>query len=79
MYQNECLYIILGLKENQAREVIAVVNFPPESSLRWTKIFNSSKERCVNSVGIVVSDGLKGLDTAISKSWCGTAHTKMYC
>ncbi len=76
VYQNECFYIILGLKENQTREVIAIVNFPSESSLGWTQIFDSLKERGVNSVGIIVSDGLKGLDTAIAKSWSGTAHQK---
>jgi len=27
-YRNECFYIILGLKEDFTREVIAIVNFP---------------------------------------------------
>ena len=76
VYQNECFYIILGLKENQTREVIAIVNFQSESSLGWTQIFGSLIERGVNSVGIIVSDGLKGLDTAIAKSWIGIAHHK---
>ncbi len=42
----------------------------------WFQIFDSLKERGVNSVGIIVSDGLKGLDKPIAKSWSGTAHQK---
>ncbi len=75
-YQNECFYIILGLKEDYTREVIAIVNFPNESAQGWKEIFSSLKERGVGSVGIIVSDGLVGLDRAISEYFPATPHQK---
>ena len=75
-YQNECFYIILGLKEDYTREIIAIVNFPSESAQGWKEIFSSLKERGVGSVGIIVSDGLTGLDSAISEHFPTTPHQK---
>lgn len=75
-YQNECFYIILGLKEDFTREVIAIVNFPTESSTGWQQIFTELKQRGVKSVGIIVSDGLSGLDNTISKEFPNTPHQK---
>ena len=75
-YQNDCFYIILGLKEDYTREVIAIVNFPSESAQGWKEIFSSLQERGVESVGIIVSDGLTGLDNAISEYFPTTPHQK---
>ena len=75
-YGNECFYIILGLKEDYTREVIAIVNFPTESAQGWKQIFSDLKERGLKSIGIIVSDGLTGLDGAISEAFSGTPHQK---
>ncbi len=75
-YQNECFYIILGLKEDFTREVIAIVNFPTESSTGWQQIFTDIKQRGVKSVGIIISDGLSGLDNTISQEFINTPHQK---
>lgn len=75
-YENEYFYIILGLKEDYTREVISIVNFPSESSQGWRQIFNQLKERGVESVGIIVSDGISGLDKAIVESFNNTPHQK---
>ena len=75
-YQNECFYIILGLKEDFTREVIAIVNFPSESAQGWSEVFHTLKTRGMQSVGIIISDGLTGLDNAISRHFKGTAHQK---
>lgn len=75
-YKNECFYIILGLKEDYTREVIAIVNFPTESSTGWQQIFSELKERGLKSVGIVISDGLSGLDKIIAQELSNTPHQK---
>lgn len=67
-YANECFYIILGLKEDMSREIVAIVNFPTESSEAWKSIFNTLKKRGLESVGIVVSDNLSGIGNAISQN-----------
>lgn len=73
-YNKECVYIILGVKEDYTREVIAVVTQPTESASSWENIFSDIKDRGVSSVGIVVSDSLSGVDKAITKSFPQTAH-----
>jgi len=75
-YQNECFYIILGLKEDYSREVIAIVNFPSESAVGWQQIFAELKQRGLKSVGIIISDGLSGLDKTISQEFTNTPHQK---
>jgi len=75
-YQNESFYIILGLKQDFTREVVAIVNFPRETAQGWSEVFSSLKERGMQSVGIIISDGLTGLDNAISRHFKGTAHQK---
>jgi transposase-like protein len=75
-YQNECFYIILGLKEDYTREIIAIVNFPSESAQGWKQIFSDIKNRGVKSIGIIVSDGLSGLDSTIAETFPRTPHQK---
>ena len=75
-YRNECFYIILGLKEDFTREVISIVNFPSESSQGWQQVFIDLKNRGLQSIGIMVSDGLIGLDNAIAQVYPNTAHQK---
>lgn len=75
-YKNECFYIILGLKEDYTREVIAIVNFPTESAQGWGQIFRELKQRGLQSVGLIISDGVSGLESVISKMFDQTPHQK---
>ena len=75
-YKNECFYIILGLKEDFTREIVAIVNFPSESAQGWRLIFDDLKNRGLKTVGLVVSDGLAGIDTAISEKLPNTPHQR---
>jgi len=74
-YENECFYIILGLKEDLTREIVAIVNFPQESATAWELIFTDIKKRGVESVGIIVSDSLASVDKSIANQF-NTAHQK---
>lgn len=75
-YRNECFYIILGLREDYTREIISIVNFPSESATSWDITFESLKQRGVKSVGIIVSDGLNGIEKSITKNFSNTPHQK---
>ncbi|MFV0344806.1 MAG: transposase, partial [Bacteroidales bacterium] len=35
VYREECFYIILGVKEDCSREILAIVNQPTESATAW--------------------------------------------
>ena len=61
-------YIIMGIKEDYTREIIAIENFPTESAQGRKHIFSNLKERGLESIGIVDSDGISGLDNVISES-----------
>ena len=75
-YENECFYIIMGLKENGVREIISIINFPTESATGWQEVFESMKMRGLKSVGLIVSDGLSGIEEVITKSFPNTLHQK---
>lgn len=75
-YSNECFYIILGLKEDYTREIISIVNFPDESAQSWKQIFADIRQRGVESIGLIVSDGLVGIDNSISQVFSNTPHQK---
>ena len=75
-YENECYYIILGLNEDNTREILSIVNFPTESATSWELIFESIRARGVQSVGLIVSDALNGVDVAIARKFPGTHHQK---
>jgi len=44
---------------------------PTESSARWSDIFIKLKERGVQRIGLMVADGIKGLDTVIGEKFPG--------
>lgn len=75
-YTNECYYIILGLREDYTREILAIETFPQESATGWELIFESLKNRGLETVGIFVSDNLTGLDKSIAKYFNKSAHQK---
>ncbi len=72
----EAFCVVLGLKKDFTREILAVVNFPTESSKGWEQVFKSLKERGVKNVGLFVSDDLTGLDNSISKEFPTSDHQK---
>jgi len=63
----EAYYTILGVREDRTREVLAIVNIPTESSHGWEDVFISLVERGIKEVGLVISDGLTGIENAIWK------------
>jgi len=63
----EAFYIVLGLKTDLTREVLAVVNFPTESAQGWSATLRHLKQRGLQRVDLFVFDDLKGLDESIGK------------
>ena len=70
----EAYYSILGIKEDGSREVLSVVNHPTEGAGLWQIEFEELKNRGVQSVGLVVSDGLISIENAFAKVFPGTPH-----
>jgi putative transposase len=62
----EAFYVVLGVKEDKKREVLGIYNRPTESAAGWEDIFRDVQSRGAGHIGLLVSDGLTGLDSALS-------------
>ena len=69
----EAFYVILGVTEEGTREVLGIYNSPIESANGWGNMFDDLHERGVESIGLMVADGLSGLDKVIGEKFPGTA------
>lgn len=69
---SEAFYVALAVTEEGTREVLGIFNMPQESATGWGDIFDRLKERGVQRVGLMVADGIKGLDTVIGEKFPGT-------
>ncbi|QBO57188.1 IS256 family transposase [Chryseobacterium salivictor] len=70
----EGYYTILGIKEDGSREVLSIVNHPTEGATLWQMELESLKERGVQSVGLIASDGLTSIENAIAESFPNASH-----
>jgi len=64
---NEAYYTILAVKEDRTREVLSIVNHPSEGSTNWKNAFEELKLRGLQTVNLMVSDGLLGIENAIAE------------
>lgn len=63
----EAFYIVLGLKPDLTRDVLAVWNMPQESASGWEDVLKDLKVRGVQHVLNFTADGLTGLSDAVAK------------
>ena len=69
---SEAINVALAVTEEGTREVLGIFNMPQESATGWGDIFDRLKDRGVQRVGLMVADGIKGLDTVIGEKFPGT-------
>lgn len=69
---SEAFYVALAVTEEGRREVLGIFNIPTESAEGWGGIFDTLKERGVESIGLMVADGIKGLDRVVGEKFPGT-------
>lgn len=69
---SEAFYVALAVTEEGTREVIYIGNMPVESATGWGEIFEALKDRGLKRVGLMVADGIKGLEGVIGEKFPGT-------
>ena len=69
---NEAFYVALAVTEEGRRDVLGIFNIPIESAAGWSEIFDVLKERGVRKIGLMVADGIKGLDAVVGEKFPGT-------
>ncbi len=69
-------YVVLGINEEGHKEVLTIEVGGNESSKYWLSVLNSLKNRGVEDVLILCSDGLTGLREAIQTAFPATEHQR---
>lgn len=72
----EAFYVLMGVKEDYTREVIGIVNIPNESASGWKEVLTHIKNRGVNTIELLISDNLPGLDSVIPLVFPEAEHQK---
>lgn len=68
----EAFYVVMAVTEEGRREVLGIFNMPVESATGWGEIFDRLKDRGMERVGLMVADGIRGLDTVIGEKFPAT-------
>ena len=69
-------YVVLGINEDGMKEVLSIVVGENESSKYWLSVLNSLKNRGVQDILILCSDGLTGIKDAISTAFPRTEQQR---
>lgn len=69
-------YVVLGINEDGMKEVLSIVVGENKNSKYWLSILNSLKNRGVQDILILCSDGLIGIKDAISAAFPKTEQQR---
>ena len=72
-YINKALLIVTGIHENGCREILGAKVETNEDETVWENLFEELKSRGLKGVQLVVSDGHKGIQKAVEKSFLGSS------
>lgn len=72
-YENKALFVVAGIRDDGLREILGVRLADSEASLFWQDLFEDLKERGLRGVKLVVSDGHKGIQKAVTESFIGSS------
>lgn len=69
-------YVVLGINEDGKKEVLSIVIGENESSKYWPSVLNSLKNRGIQDILILCSDGLTGIKDAIATAFPKTEQQR---
>jgi len=72
-YVNKALLVIAGIRSDGFREILGARIADCEDELTWEDLFSELKERGLEKVDLVVSDGHKGIQAAAERSFLGAS------
>lgn len=68
-FENEAVYVAIGIEPNGHKEVIDYRIEPTESVEIWTEMLNDFKKRGLKQVELFLSDGVVGMKEALAKTY----------
>ena len=76
-YGNKALYVCIGINSEGRREILSSRLYDSESEVEWESFFDDLKKRGLTGVELVISDGHKGIQESVTRSFLGAAW--QYC
>jgi len=76
-YSREAVYVAYGVKNDNTRELLTLEVNPTESATIWGELLDDLKnKRGIEKVGLVVADGLPGLENEVQRVFPSTDFQK---
>lgn len=72
-YVTKAFLIVTGIRDDGYREVLGARIADGEDELFWSGLFQDLKDRGLSGVKLVISDGHKGIQKAVEKSFLGAS------
>jgi len=72
-YVNKALFVVAGVRTDGYREIFTFSIADAEHELTWEGIFSDLKERGLNKVDLIISDGHPGIQTAAETMFPGSS------
>ena len=76
-YGNKALYVCIGINPEGRREILSAHLYDSETEIQWESFFDDLKDRGLRGVELVISDGHKGIQESVTRSFLGAAW--QYC
>jgi putative transposase len=72
-YITKAFLVVTAVRDDGYREILGARIADGEDELFWTRFFDDLKDRGLSGVKLVVSDGHKGIQKAVEKSFLGAS------
>jgi putative transposase len=72
-YVTKAFLIVTGIRDDGYREILGARITDGEDELFWSGLFQDLKDRGLSGVKLVISDGHKGIQKAVEKSFLGVS------
>jgi transposase-like protein len=73
-----CLLVVLGVRRDGRKELLALAEGYRESEESWTDLFGDLKNRGVSWIGLVIGDGITGLWKAVREKFPRAYHQRCW-
>jgi len=70
-YTNKALLVIAGIRNDGIRKILGARIADCKDELTWEDLFSELKDRGLRRVNLVISDGHKGIQNAVQRSFHG--------
>lgn len=72
-YRNKALYVCIAIDSEGRREILSCKLCDSETEMEWESFFDDLKNRGLKGVELVISDGHRGIQESVTRSFIGAA------